>query len=490
MPDKMKRLINCIIPVSACNFKCHYCYIGQTDGFKGTVETLPYSLEYIAYALRPGRVGEHCHIGICGAGETLLAPYLFDFLRLLTEQGHYCSIVTNGSLSKRFDELYNLPVELRSHVFIKFSYHYLELKRKNLLSVFWENVQKARSAGFAFTVELTVNDESIPYISELQEDCLKNVGANCHVIESRDNTTSEFTRLTKLPYLDHVQAWSQFESPIFPLQQETWGQKRHEFCYAGDWSANFYLGTGDVYTCFADGQKMGNLYENPDLPFPFIAVGENCPWAHCFAAHVLLTSGIIPHFPAPTYAQVRDRTYTSSDNSIHTWLNPSFQAFFGSRFCESNGEYSKDKKAYINALMAVEHHNTQAKTDYCAVGEIVREHLHRKGIHKVAVCGTGEKAETIIKILHAAKITILFYVNPAEEDNVPLTKKEQLKHRFSYLLHLLQQKNRNKVIQLTRLDYWPSVDAVIVSDHADFFKIREQFSKQQRFMLSCLDLVD
>ena len=140
--------------------------------------------------------------------------------------------------------------------------------------------------------------------------------------------------------------------------------------------------------------------------------------------------------------------------------------------------------------MAVEHHNTQAKTDYCAVGEIVREHLHRKGIHKVAVCGTGEKAETIIKILHAAKITILFYVNPAEEDNVPLTKKEQLKHRFSYLLHLLQQKNRNKVIQLTRLDYWPSVDAVIVSDHADFFKIREQFSKQQRFMLSCLDLVD
>ena len=118
MPDKMKRLINCIIPVSACNFKCHYCYIGQTDGFKGTVETLPYSLEYIAYALRPGRVGEHCHIGICGAGETLLAPYLFDFLRLLTEQGHYCSIVTNGSLSKRFDELYNLPVELRSHVFI------------------------------------------------------------------------------------------------------------------------------------------------------------------------------------------------------------------------------------------------------------------------------------------------------------------------------------------------------------------------------------
>ena len=46
-------------------------------------------------------------------------------------------VVTNATVSKRFEELAKLPKELLSHLFFKFSYHYLELKQRNLLDKFF-----------------------------------------------------------------------------------------------------------------------------------------------------------------------------------------------------------------------------------------------------------------------------------------------------------------------------------------------------------------
>lgn len=473
MPNKMKRMINCIVPVSACNFRCHYCYIGQTVGFNGEIRELPYSTEFIAHALRPERIGEGCHLNLCGSGETLLAPYVIELAKHLTDMGHYCTIVTNGALSKRIDEICTLPPENQDHIFIKFSFHYLELTKRNLLEKFWGNVQKIRDTKCSFSVELTVNDESIPYIPDIQQNCMENIGALCHVIESRNNNTEGFCRLTKLPEQEHAAAWAQFQSSLFDFQQKIWGQKRREFCYAGDWVTNFYLETGDVYTCFADGQKIGNFYEDVENPFPFVAVGENCPWAHCYAAHVLLTSGAIPNFLAPTYGEVRGRT--CADGSA--WLKPSFQSFFGSKFIESNQEYSPEKKLYTNALMAVEHHNTEAQTDFAALGKIVKESLNKRGIYKVAVYGGGEKADFICKALNAAGMPALFCIDSDYTDQTPPSVKERIKRRLRYTVRNSRRTSPSDQIWLTRYDSWPKVDAVIVLEHAEFAESQKQIAQ-------------
>lgn len=487
MPAKMKRIINCIMPVTACNFKCHYCYIGQTVGFKGEIKELPKSLEFIAHALRPERIGEGCHLSLCGSGETLLAPYIVELVKRFTDMGHYCAIITNGTLSNRIDELCALPPENQRHIFVKFSFHYLELIKRNLLEQFWKNVHKIRNTECSFTIELTVNDESIPYIPAIQQNCMENAGAQCHLVESRDNRSTDFRRLTQLPEKEHKAAWEQLSSPLFNFQQTTWGKKRREFCYAGDWVTNFYLETGDVYTCFADGQKIGNLYEDVENPFPFVAVGENCPWAHCFPSYVLLTSGAIPSFSAPTYAEMRNRT--CADGS--TWLKPSIQSFFGSRFCEANQEYSPDKKLYINALMAVEHHNTEAQTDFSQLGKIVKESLHKRGIYKVAVYGGGEKADFICKALNAAEMPPLFCIDSAYTDQTPPSVKERIKRKLRYTVRNSRRTSPSDPVYLTFYDSWPKVDAIIVPEHADFYNCKSHISQIiNSKVLSLIELVE
>ena len=51
MTDKIKRFIECIVPVSACNLKCHYCYIIQNNCRLNKIPKFEYSAEHIAKAL-------------------------------------------------------------------------------------------------------------------------------------------------------------------------------------------------------------------------------------------------------------------------------------------------------------------------------------------------------------------------------------------------------------------------------------------------------
>lgn len=46
MKNKIKRIINCVVPIAVCNFKCHYCYLGQTNSFDTNIPKLEYSVEH------------------------------------------------------------------------------------------------------------------------------------------------------------------------------------------------------------------------------------------------------------------------------------------------------------------------------------------------------------------------------------------------------------------------------------------------------------
>ena len=244
--EKIKRLVNCVIPITVCNFKCHYCYLAQTNSFDKNIPQLKYDLDIIKKALTKERLGGTCLINLCAVGETLMAPYLFKLTKDMLDNGHYVAIVTNGSLTNKIKDYCELSKSEKNRLFFKFSYQFMELKRLNLLQTFFDNVKMVRDAGISYTVELTVNDESIPFIDEINETCLKNVGAYPHVIESRDNNDG-YKKLTKLPNDKHMKAWSKMASPILTFQDKLWLKKRKEFCYAGDWVLNLYL-ENDILT--------------------------------------------------------------------------------------------------------------------------------------------------------------------------------------------------------------------------------------------------
>lgn len=184
--DKIKRFLDIYVPVTTCTLRCHYCYITQHRLFEGALLTFKYSPSHVRKALSKERLGGTCLINLCGGGETLLAPQIVEYVRELLEEGHYVMIVTNATISKRFDEIALFPKELLSHLFFKFSYHYMELKKRNLIETFFRNVCKMRDAGASFTLESTPSDELIPYIGEMQKEALDHVGAVNHITVARD----------------------------------------------------------------------------------------------------------------------------------------------------------------------------------------------------------------------------------------------------------------------------------------------------------------
>ena len=54
---KIKRLINCVLPLTMCNFKCHYCYLSQEKAFNKNIPKLKYDLDTIQKVLRIERLG-------------------------------------------------------------------------------------------------------------------------------------------------------------------------------------------------------------------------------------------------------------------------------------------------------------------------------------------------------------------------------------------------------------------------------------------------
>ena len=68
---------------------------------------------------------------LCGGGETLLPPEMPDYIRALLDEGHYVMVVTNAMVDHSFDVMEKWPKEILERLFFKFSYHFLELKKRN-----------------------------------------------------------------------------------------------------------------------------------------------------------------------------------------------------------------------------------------------------------------------------------------------------------------------------------------------------------------------
>lgn len=341
--DKLKRYIDCYIDTETCNFKCHYCYIAQQNKFNKKITKLNHSVDEIKKALSKERLGGTCLINLCAGGETLLSDEILPVVRALLEEGHYVMIVTNGALTKRFQQVVEFPKELLERLIFKFSFHYLELKRLNIIDRFFDNIKLVKDAGCSFTLEITPNDELIPYIDDVIKISEEKLGCVCHTTIARDDRTKDIRVLSDHNFEDYKKIWGKFNSDLFNFKKDIFYKKRKEFCYAGEWSIYLNLNTGDVLQCYC-GRVIDNIYKNIDKPIKFEAIGNNCSMPHCYNGHSYLALGDIPELKTPTYASLRNRI----DKNGNEWLNPKMKAFISQKLYDNNEEYSLSKKKSIN----------------------------------------------------------------------------------------------------------------------------------------------
>ncbi len=75
--ESIKRVLLFRIPVSICNFRCHYCYLAQRlEHFQGAHPEVSVSPDEFGHAFSAERMGGLCFANFCADGETLLTKDL------------------------------------------------------------------------------------------------------------------------------------------------------------------------------------------------------------------------------------------------------------------------------------------------------------------------------------------------------------------------------------------------------------------------------
>lgn len=339
--EKMKRLIECYVPVYACNMRCDYCYIKQNTQrhFEKKITPFPYSPVHMAKCLNKERLGGTCLINLCAGGETLLSHEVVELTKLLLEEGHYVMIVSNGTITKHIKELCQIGSNLRKKLWFRLSFHYLELKRLKMLDTYFDNFNVIKSAGCSVSCEMVANDNYIPYIEEIKSVCIEKIKSLPEINIARRE--SDFSTLTDLTEEEYDLIWGQFNSASFELKKRTVGVKRKEFCYAGDWTVTLDLGTGYFSKCYSS--PIQNIFANPDEKIRFEAIGCNCPLPYCHNSHIWMTFGDIPELEFPTFAEVRSRNCVDGTR----WLTDEMYDFVNCKLVETNGKYSKCRKIIV-----------------------------------------------------------------------------------------------------------------------------------------------
>lgn len=336
--DKIKRCILIQVPTSICNLRCRYCYIGQRDeGFQGEQAAFQYSPERVAAALSIERMGGPCYINLCGDGETLLTKNIEKYIFELAKAGHYVEIVTNLTVTKVIDEILSFEQCILDHITFKCSFHYLQLKERNMLDVFTSNVKKIWDCCSA-NIEITPDDELIPYIDEVKEYSLSNYGALPHLSIARDDREGH-GYLTKLNLDEYDKLWGSFESDFWKFKKTIFNKKRKEYCYAGAWSLYINLATGHTTQCYCS-KYFQNIFEDINKQINFVAIGQ-CEETHCYNGHALLTLGCIPYFTDVRYGNIRDRV---REDGSH-WIRPQMLDFLNTKLEYSNACYNDFQRA-------------------------------------------------------------------------------------------------------------------------------------------------
>ena len=338
--ERISKFIECLIPVTKCNIKCSYCYVIQENRREGIIPELRYDLDTMQKAMTKERFGGVCYFSICGAGETLIPEYTIDIVYRLLENGHYVNITTNGTLSRRFDEiLERFPKEFLERLHFAFSLHYLELKRLGILDKFFENINKIKESGCSFVVQLNMCDEYYPYLEEIKTMFMNKVQALPQVAVTRKEIKypkMDIKLHTNKSEKEYIDNGNSFDSPLFDFTMENFKVKRTEFCYAGEWSYQLNLVSGLMKRCYCS-CVVQNIFKNIKKPILSCAVGNYCNSDYCFNSSHFMSLGVIPELETPSYADLRDRPQAE-------WYNDRMRSFLSGKLKNTNIEYGSREK--------------------------------------------------------------------------------------------------------------------------------------------------
>lgn len=324
--------------MSICNLKCRYCYIGQKENFcYGKQINYKYSPEHFAKAISQDRIGGVAYANFCANGETLLVKDIEKYIKAFLDQGHYAEIVTNLTVTSMLDKILEWDDETLSRLTFKCSFHYLQLKERNWLDLFAKNVKKIWERGCSANIEITPDDELIPYIQEVKEFSMKHFGALPHLTIARDDRSGK-DYLTSLPIEKYDEIWSQFDSDFWRFKKSIFNIRRNEYCYAGKWSIYVNIENGFTTQCYYSDYNQ-NIFEDLEKPIDFVAIGK-CKDFHCYNGHALLTLGLIPNFTDVRYGNIRDRVRADGSH----WIQERMRTFLNSQLVETNELSSKKEK--------------------------------------------------------------------------------------------------------------------------------------------------
>lgn len=310
---KLHKVIFIQIPTLWCNLRCSYCYLLQNDKNVLNKEKMryPHKPNYIAKALSYNRMGGMTYFDLTSFGETFLYKDIVELTKYLLQEGHIVSITTNGTIQNKLKELLQLPDELLENLFIRFSFHYDELKKKKLISLFFDNVRNVQKTVASMTVMMVAEDNYLPYKNKIKELFIKELGALPQLDFARESTTNDYKLLSKKTIDEYMQEWSDFESEKFNHRKYFFERKITERCHAGECCSFLNIFTGELYPC-SQMPSFTNIYDDITDEIQFKEFGYGCPCEWCINSIMWGNFGAIESsYKGPGYAKILNRIDTN-----------------------------------------------------------------------------------------------------------------------------------------------------------------------------------
>ena len=328
-------------------------------------------------------------IVVIGSAETLLVEPVIPFIHGLLKYGHIVTVVTNATLTKRIKELLDIQSEYRKNLIVKASLHYLELKKRNLLKIFFDNVKYVVDAGASSYPFVTISEEYVPYLEEISEccqnfleifpqcsPCLEVVDTDSILYHSRfePEITGELKQRVE----------NCFDTRILnEIIKNRNFNPQNFFCYAGMWGFGVDFATGQMSKCH-NVPLDKNFYEGDRLELAE-PIACSCGIESCCLQYNFFAEGLLPDYDSGM--MYGDMIYSKGFISEHIrdMLNVRLDKVYSRLSLEEEQNFVlHNKNEQIQRLLMEKNRNP-----------FLREVIYRKKMSgsKIYIYGSGSKYE-------------------------------------------------------------------------------------------------